>query len=137
MIGKDTVSNVLRTLAVQILHQNPDIIPFVHQEYYEKGLGRSAMAMRKLLRDVLTAVSSVRIVVDGLDECEDVVQKELLAALLDFQKVTGQPCKVLVSSRPDHTKDSKHITDRKLTIKMRGETGKAIQAYIKNEVRML
>jgi hypothetical protein len=131
MLGKDTVSNVLRTLAVYILRENLDLVPFVHEGYYVKGCGRSAISLKKMLKEIMTLVFCVRIVIDGFDECDEAVQKELLGALTDVQNATGQSCKLLIASRPDHS------TNRKEKIRLHEETVNAIQTYIRTEVRVL
>ncbi len=88
-----------------------------------------------MLKDILSVVDSVRVVLDGLDECEDVVRKDILATMIEIQKTKGHTCKILISSRPDSSLD--RDVRNKTTIDLRGETDQGIRAYVKYEVERL
>jgi hypothetical protein len=129
MTGKDTVSNILCTLTLQILQKNTDMIPLVHMNYYEKGTGKAVRTMKNVLKDILAGVSCTRIVIDGLDECDESAQRDLSRALTDVREATGNSVKVLICSRL--------ATDRKATILLRGKTDGAIELYVKHEIAQL
>jgi hypothetical protein len=52
--------------------------------------------LKELLPNLIKATLSTRIITDGLDECEDKDQKQILQELM---KLCGDRCKVLISSR--------------------------------------
>lgn len=129
---KDSCRSVLCTLATQILRQNLDMAPLVHQAYLQKGSGHSIPTMKKMLKDILSTIKSTRIVLDGIDECSDSVQKEVLNSLSELQKHAGDNCKLLVSSRLEPQIDK--AIPRRNHIALDGKTTGAIQLYIQSKV---
>lgn len=55
--------------------------------------------LRRLISDILATIQSVRIVVDGLDECQEKNQKLALQELMSICTSTDRQCKLLISSR--------------------------------------
>jgi uncharacterized protein YpbB len=135
MVDRDILSSVLRTFVVQVLRKHHDSIPFVYEHYYQQGSGRSTSTMKKILKDVLLTLSSVHIVVDGLDECNELLQVDLLSVFEETRKLLGQTCKILVASRPCSSVE--RIARKRATVDMRGETVQAIRLYIKEEIAKL
>ena len=55
--------------------------------------------LRKLLPELLDTISAIRIIIDGLDECQEKMQKPIMQELLTLCKSSDGHCKVLFSSR--------------------------------------
>ncbi|KAL8693514.1 MAG: hypothetical protein Q9218_001671 [Villophora microphyllina] len=98
---KDAPTLVLRTLAVQLLRQNLELAPLIHRSYLQKGLGPSGPTIKKVLKDLFISVTTMRIVLDGIDEWDQLAQRETLKTLVELQKHGGDQCKLLVSSRKE------------------------------------
>lgn len=133
--AKDSCSMVLRTLANQLVRENRDLAPLIHQGYLQNGSTLSHPAMKRMLKDVLSTVKPTRIVLDGVDECEYSVQKEVLSSLIELQKHVGGNCKILVSSR--ETPEIKRVMPQKMHMRLDGKTNDALHLYIQQRVKML
>ncbi|KAL8726718.1 MAG: hypothetical protein Q9181_005945, partial [Wetmoreana brouardii] len=98
---QNALSSLLRTLAVQLLSQNLELAPLIHQAFLQKGSGRSSPTIKKILKEIMTSVKTVRIVLDGIDEWDQTAQQDILKTLTELQKHGGDNCKLLVSSRKE------------------------------------
>lgn len=127
--------NLLRTVAIQVLRQNMDLAPLVHQAYLEKGSSRSSQGMKKMLREMFSNIASIRLILDGIDECDRPLQHEILKTLVDLQKATGGSCRLLISSRrePQINKE----LPRKIEFPLNGRNTEALQLYIQKSVEDL
>lgn len=130
--GGDTRAIVLRTLAVQLLQQNPDMVPLVHQAYFQKMSNRSGIALETMLKEILPNVKVTRIVVDGIDECDGEMQKELLRSLIKIQKLADCSCKLLVVSREEPQIQQSLLS--KNHMRLGQKTCEALSIYIKDKV---
>ncbi|KAH8650674.1 hypothetical protein BGZ60DRAFT_462571, partial [Tricladium varicosporioides] len=90
---------VMRSLCAQILRKNKDLAAHVSENYANCGLEPSMMQLRRLLGELLAAIRSSRIIIDGLDECDEHCQKQILSELLRICNQAGESCKFLISSR--------------------------------------
>ncbi len=99
--GKDAATALLRTLAVQLLRQNLELAPLIHQAFVQQGQGRSAPTIKKILKEIVCSVKASRMVLDGIDEWDHTAQRDTLKALFELQKHGGNKCKLLVSSRKE------------------------------------
>ncbi len=63
----DGCSRALRTLAVQLLRQNIDLAPLVHQNYLQEGSNLSIRSLKKILIALLSGAKNVYIVLDGVE----------------------------------------------------------------------
>lgn len=128
---------VLRTLATQLLRQNLDIaLPiYLHQEYLQKRLNCSSSTAKRVLRDILSSVKTTRIVLDGIDEYDNREQQEILRCLLDLQKITGNSCKLLISSRNEPLIDKS--MPHKVKFDLKGKTVESLNLYIRHKVEDL
>jgi len=131
----DSCSRVLRTLVVQMLRQNIDLTPLVHQAYLLKGSTRSRITMKKLLRDLLHGAKSTRVVLDGLDERDQEFQKDLLNSLLELQKDSAENCKILLSSRREPQIEK--ALRKKVHIPLDGRTEEGLKFYIRKSMQEL
>lgn len=131
--GGDTRATILRTLTVQLLQQNPGMVPLVHQAYLQKMSNRSAPALESMLGEILPTVNVTRIVIDGIDEGHQEMQKETLKSLLKIQKLADCNCKLLVSSRKEP-----QIRDSllpKTHLRLGQQTSEALGLYIKEKLK--
>ena len=119
---------LLRTLAVQLLRQNRELAPLIHQAFLQKGSGRSSPNTKKILKEILLTVKMTRIVLDGIDEWDRTAQSDVLKALVDLQKNASSDCKLLVSSRhePHIRKELTHATHMQIN----GQSTEGLNKYI-------
>lgn len=94
-------AGILQTLVAQLLRSNNDLASYVYDEYIIKGCAPSIPQVRSLFQNLLNAVPSVRVVIDGLDELREQDQSRMLADMLPLatSKNSGSVCKILISSR--------------------------------------
>ena len=130
-----TCAIMLRTLAIQLLQQNSDMAPLVHQAYLQKGSNKSSPAMKNLLIKLLPTSKVARIVIDGMDEISDSTQQELVKNLIEIQKSVNLSCKFLVSSR-DEPQIQRSLATKNV-LKLGGKTVKGISLYIKERMKGL
>ena len=131
----DSCAHILRTLIIQLLRQNLDMAPLVHQAYLQKGSSRSSPSMKKMLKEVLSNVNSSRIVLDGIDECDHSTQKEIVTNLVELQKHVGNACKILFSSR--HEPQINKSLAQKTHVPLEGNTAGGLHLYIQHNVEEL
>lgn len=129
---RDSCALVLRTLLNQLLRQNLDLAPLIHEAYLMTGSNKSAPAVKRMLKEVLSEVKCTRIILDGVDECDETIQREILANLADVQKSVGISCKILVSSR--HEPLIKKSIPQKCHIALDGKTTESLNIYIRSRV---
>jgi len=91
-------------LICQILHSTQIPIPASLTKLFERYRARSnypnAREIRPILKELLRAVSTAYIIIDGLDEIHD--RRDLLKVLADLSSgLHGCTCKLFVSSRPE------------------------------------
>ena len=133
--SQDACASILRTLAIQLLRQNLDMGPLIHQAHFQKGFNRSGQGIKKMLTEILSNIKSTRIVLDGIDECDCSLQRELLGSLLDLQKHTGDSCKILMFSR--HEPQINKALVKKTHVTLEGKTTEALRLYVRNSVEDL
>ena len=133
--SETTCAVMLRTLAIQLLQQNSDMAPLVHQAYLQKGSNRSSPIIKNLLIKLLPTSKVARIVVDGIDEMSHATQQELIKSLVEIQKSVDPSCKLLVSTR-----DEPHIQKSlgtKNHLNLGGKTVESIGLFIKDRMKGL
>lgn len=126
---------VLRTLAIQLLRQNRDVALLVYQAYLQKGSNCSITTMKRILKQVLPTIHATRIILDGIDEYNHSEQQEILKTLLDLQKLTGDNCKLLISSRDEPLIEK--VIPSKVHFKLDGRTAQGLKLYIRDKVESL
>lgn len=97
--GTDKCSRIIRTIILQILRAHQDLAAYVFEEYVSKGLAESMLQIKKLFSKLVSVISTVRIVIDGLDECCDKDQKLIMRELISLLTMSEGHCKMLFSSR--------------------------------------
>ena len=130
-----TCAIMLRTLAIQLLQQNLDMAPLIHQAYLQKGSNKSSPAMKNLLIKLLPTSKVARIIMDGMDEISHATQQELIKNLIEIQKSVDPPCKLLVSSR-DEPQIQKSLGTRNY-LNLGGKTAESISLFIKDRMKGL
>ncbi|KAF2812552.1 uncharacterized protein BDZ99DRAFT_413355, partial [Mytilinidion resinicola] len=98
-------TRILKSFAIQILRRHQNLSSYVYDEYVLSGQTPSMQALKSLLPNLLSSIRGPRMVIDGLDECLDSEQKEVLKDILAFSSnVAYGSCPVLIVSR-----DVRHI----------------------------
>ncbi|KAI0600377.1 hypothetical protein F4775DRAFT_61536 [Biscogniauxia sp. FL1348] len=101
---------ILRSILVQLIRSNPDLVAHVYGELILKKKVPSSRVLEQLLRDLVSAASPVpsqigyiHLIVDGLDECDSDTQAQtikMLERIVSTALSSGSTvCKVLLSSR--------------------------------------
>ena len=132
---ENTCAVMLRTLAIQLLQQNLDMAPLVHQAYLQRGSNKSSPAMKNLLIKLLPTSKATRIVIDGMDEISHAAQQELIKNLIEIQKSVEPCCKLFVSSRDEPQIQKSLATKNHLNLG--GKTVESIGLFIKNSIKDL
>ncbi|KUJ09937.1 uncharacterized protein LY89DRAFT_723790 [Mollisia scopiformis] len=97
--GKDLRGEILRSFAAQLLQSNRDLATYVFESYANKCLEPGIPKLKKLLPELLKTISSVRFIIDGLDEYPESEQTKILTELIQLTKETSSQCRVLFSNR--------------------------------------
>ncbi|KAL9116701.1 MAG: hypothetical protein Q9187_006774, partial [Circinaria calcarea] len=97
--GGDRCSQILRALALQLLRAHLDLAPYVCDNYANRGRNPSMPQLRRLIPALLATIPLTRIVIDGLDECQEKDQRQILQELMSLCTPSGVRCKILLSSR--------------------------------------
>jgi hypothetical protein len=128
--GKNLLGEILRSITVQFLRSNLDLAPFIFDNYANKGLTPSIVRLRKLLPELLATLSSIRIIVDGLDEYPESDQRIILTELIGFSKLPGSQCKILFSNR-EGTQINKSLTGKPtISLRDQADVDRDIEIYI-------
>ena len=135
LCSETTCAVMLRTLAIQLLQQNLDMAPLVHQAYLQKLSNKSSPAIRTLLIGLLPSSKVARIVIDGMDEISHATQQDLIKNLIEIQKNVDPSCKLLVSSR-DEPQIQKSLSTKNL-LSLGGKTVESIGLFIKDRMKGL
>ncbi|KAF4635514.1 hypothetical protein G7Y89_g2570 [Cudoniella acicularis] len=101
---------ILKSLIAQILRSNDYLLAHVYEEYLLNRKSSSPQVLEQLLPTLLPAISNessrtiyVRIVLDGLDECDEDKQQRVFTVLDRMVASTSNSnqtiCKVLISSQ--------------------------------------
>ncbi|KAM0247555.1 hypothetical protein ACHAP5_004005 [Fusarium lateritium] len=91
-------TGVFRALTAQILRLSPDTAPFVYEEYIAHGKKPTNDTLTKLLPRLISNISDLRLVVDGLDEISTAEHRKLITDLLRVIK-DAPGCKLLLISQ--------------------------------------
>ncbi|KAH8587407.1 hypothetical protein B0O99DRAFT_733524 [Bisporella sp. PMI_857] len=133
--GRNLVSEILRSLAVQVLKANLDLAPYIFENYANKGLAPSIVRLRRMLHEILETVSSARIIIDGLDEYPESDQRQVLTDLFNLGKLPGGQCRILFSNREGKQLDK--VLSNKPTISLKDESSSInedITAYVQTSL---
>lgn len=92
---------VLRTLIWQLIRRNHDLAAIVEANYINAGVTPSRSQLQNLMASMISTFPAVRIVVDGLDQCEKADQDKIWDMLSPLAKSANpeSTCKILISSQ--------------------------------------
>ena len=122
---------ILRTMTMQLIQQNLDVALIVHETLVQNPANKSTAALKKMLLDILPQVDPVHFLVDGLDELDHDIQRELLKTFTDIVKKTNGKSRLFISSR-----DEPQIKSLlpKSQMKLEGKTTESLRRYIAKRV---
>ena len=93
------VTGILRSFASQLLSGNVSLAPYILETFASNGQKPTKKALGTILEKMITSLQSLRIVIDGLDECLPDDQDEIIQDLLKIKGPAPGACKLLISSR--------------------------------------
>lgn len=92
-------SEVLRSFTTQLLGGNASLAPYILETFANNGQKPTKKNLGTILEKMIASLPSLRIVVDGLDECLQDDQDEIVQDLLRIKGPAPGACKLLLSSR--------------------------------------
>lgn len=97
--GRST--RLLRSLTTQIVQKYRDLAFYVYDKYTQSYPVPSRKVLLSLLPELLQGLSSVRLVIDGIDEWNEGEQKEVLRDLKQLLSTAPSSCvcKMMIASR--------------------------------------
>ena len=133
----DSCALILTTLTKQLVQQDRDLAPLIYQKYLSKGSSKSRPTMKKILKEILPSINSTstRIILDGVDECEEAIQRDILADLIEIQRHAKLRCKVLIASRDEPLIQKSMHQSTHIPLGTKTEAG--LKLYIQGEVSKL
>lgn len=145
--GADTSSEVLKTLILQIIAKSPDLVGIAYEHFVLKYAAPSLKALRDMLigskenLGMLHGIETCRILIDGVDECDEREQRFIIEDLLQLvcAKSTHN-CKLLLCSRSIPAiskllqKKSRSVVDIPLSAE-RTSINDSIQTLVKKRLR--
>ncbi len=97
--SQSPANDILRSFATQLLTANTELAPYILDTFANQALRPTKKYLGVILERLITSLSSVRVVVDGLDECAISEQKEIIGDLLSIKGSVPGACKILLSCR--------------------------------------
>ncbi|PVH68513.1 hypothetical protein DL98DRAFT_599456 [Cadophora sp. DSE1049] len=133
----DSCSLILRTIALQVLRQHPDLTSLVCNEFVYKGVGCVLAQLRILIPRMLETAPCVRLVIDGIDETSKETRRLILKELQSVCFGRNLNTKILFSSRREA-----HLAGRlagKPQILLDGSEGVTsdIRLYVEYKIRRI
>lgn len=92
-------NHILREFTTQLLIATPGLAPYILETFANNGQRPTKKTLGIILEKLTTSLTGIRIIVDGLDECPESDQLEVVDDLLKIKGPTPGACKVLLSSR--------------------------------------
>jgi hypothetical protein len=136
--GAGTVcSQILRTVALQLLRRNIELASLIANEYVYRGSNCGMAQLRLLIPQLLELVSYTRIVIDGLDECLEDDQKAVLKEVQSLCLRATIRCKVLFSSRQEVLIREKLSGNPHIPLEKREEVESDIRLFVKYKMTQL
>ena len=97
--SQSQANDILRSFATQLLAANTELASYILDTFASQALRPTKKHLGFILEKLITSLSSVRIVVDGLDECAPSEQEGIIEDLLRIKGPAPGACKILLSSR--------------------------------------
>lgn len=95
----DVSAQIFKAYLAQSIRQDPDLAPFIYDNYTAKGRSPTTKWLTEILITVIKELEFVRLVVDGIDELQSTEHGRLLKELHTVTARAGPSCKLLVSSQ--------------------------------------
>ena len=93
------MSGILRNFVTQLLARDASLSPYILETFANNGQRPTKKTLGAILEKMITSLPSLHIVIDGLDECLQDDQDEIMQDLLKIKGPKPGMCKLLVSSR--------------------------------------
>lgn len=97
--GYEVSTQILKAYLAQCVSCDPGIVPFLYDEYLAKGHPPVAKVLKQAMMAVFKSMDFVRLIVDGIDEVQVSEHKVILRELIQFTKICGETCKLLIASQ--------------------------------------
>ncbi|TVY65596.1 Vegetative incompatibility protein HET-E-1 [Lachnellula suecica] len=130
-------TQILRTIALQLLRSIVDIASLISNEFVYRGLSCGLPQLKTLISQILQIVPCTRILIDGVDECSKDVQKAALRDLQAFCAGSATTCKVLFSSRKEVYINDRLSGKQQISLDNRDEVETDIRLYVKHKMQRL
>ncbi|RYP76705.1 hypothetical protein DL770_007179 [Monosporascus sp. CRB-9-2] len=144
----DKSSEILKALILQMIEKNTDLIAIAYTDFVLRHPMPSLKVLRAMLigstdkPGILHGMSSCRIVIDGIDECDDKEQRFIIEDLVQFVSAnkSSYNCKLLLCSRsvPTISRTLQKKSKALLEISLSTEhtcVNASIQAFIKKRLQ--
>ena len=134
-VTRDLCTEMLRTFIAQLVRADSTLVGFTRRSLVDNGFHPSSRHVKTLFSQVLSSLPYCRILVDGIDECDEGQQKEILSILMAQSNNESSKCRLLVSSREEGliSRALKH----KVVIPLRENTDTAIDIFIDSSMEDL
>lgn len=130
-------SQILRTVALQLLRCNLDLASLIANEYVYRGSNCGMAQLRVLIPQILELLPCTRIVIDGLDECSIDDQKTILKELQALCLRPTIRCKLLFSSRQEVYIREKLSGKPHIPLEKRDEVESDIRLFVRYKMTQL
>lgn len=97
--SRTLANEILRNLATQLLAANIALAPYILETFANNGLRPAKRSLGIILGKLISSLPLVRVIVDGLDECPEDDQCEIMEDLLKIRGPKPESCKIIISSR--------------------------------------
>lgn len=130
-------SQILRTIALQLLRRYLDLASLIANQYVYRGSNCGVAQLRVLIPQLLELVPYTRIVIDGLDECSIDDQGTVLKELQSLCLRSTIFCKILFSSRQEVYIRDKLSGSLSISLEKRDEVESDIRLFVKYKITKL
>ncbi|KAK8057086.1 hypothetical protein PG996_011023 [Apiospora saccharicola] len=104
-------ARILRSIVAQMLSLVPEAVPYIFAEYVGKARPSTGDSLRKVLQNIFSLITELRLVIDGIDEVTPSEHRNLLRDLLQLTKSAPNLKLLLVSQ--DISTISLHLAKQK------------------------
>ena len=130
-------SQILKTVALQLLRQHIDLASLIANEFVYCGSNCGITQLKILVPKLLEIVPFTRIIIDGIDECSNENQKTILRELQALCFGPNIRCKILFSSRREVHIREKLSGKPQILLDGRMEVEFDIRSFVKYNIKKL
>lgn len=111
-VQKNSFTSLLRTILVQLIQQNEELLPYVYDACCSSTevTVDSPSLLKQLVEVLLRSCASTCIIIDGIDECEEAEEKKMvawfLATLKNLTEDNARTIRLLFISQRDKVTES-------------------------------